>query len=68
MESIEKDYDKSNRMDMSDDKDSDERYKIIRNDEETFSDGIEVFKLEIEFAKNIYTMLRKNLMKVIGWI
>ena len=54
MESIEKYCDKSNRMDMSDDKDSDESYKIIRNDEETFSDGIEVLKLEIEFAKYIY--------------
>ena len=32
-------------MDMSDDKGSDERYHISKNDEERVTDDIEVFKL-----------------------
>ena len=42
---IEKEYDEINRMDMSDENDSDERDKIIKNNEERATDDIEVFKL-----------------------
>ena len=38
-------------MDMIDDKDSDERYKISKNDEEILTGDIEVFKLGKQSSK-----------------
>ena len=41
-------------MDMSDDKESDERYQISRNDEEKVTEDIEVLKLgKLSSNKNI---------------
>ena len=46
-------------MNMSDDKDSDERDKISNNDEEKMTDVIEVLKPENWVCRKIWTMLRK---------
>ena len=41
-------------MDVSDDKDSDERYQISKNDEESVTDVIEVLKMgKLSSQKNI---------------
>ena len=51
---IEKYYVESNQMDNSDDKDSDERYQISKNDEESVTDVIEVLKMgKLSSQKNI---------------
>ena len=53
---------------MSDDKDSDERYQISKNDEEIVTEDIEVLKLEkLSSQKNIDNT-EKNLVKEIGSI
>ena len=44
---------KGNRTDMSDEKDSDERYQIDKNDEERVTNYIEVFKL-VKFSSQKY--------------
>ena len=54
---IEKEYDERNWMDMRDNKDSDERHNIGKNDEERVTDGIEVLKLgKLSSQKNIYNI------------
>ena len=68
IDSIEKYFYEGNCMDMSDDKDSYERYQISKNDEEKVTDVIEVLKLGRLSSQKIQTMLRNNMMKVIEWI
>ena len=53
---------------MSDDKESDERDQISKNDEEKVTKDIEVLKLGKLSLQKIQTVLRNNLMKQIGWI
>ena len=55
-------------MDMSDERDSDERYQIDKNDEERLTNDIEVLKLGNWVRRKIWTVLRRNTMKEIGWI
>ena len=51
---LEKESDKINQMDMSDDKESDEREHISKNDEEKVTEDIEVLKLgKLSLQKNI---------------
>ena len=45
IENIEKYSDETNRVDVSDDKDSDERYHTSKNNKEKVTDGIEVLKM-----------------------
>ena len=53
-DNIEKEDDERNRIEMSDDKDSDERYPINKNDEEKVTEDTEVLKLEkLSSQKNI---------------
>ena len=53
-DNIEKESDEMNRMDMSDDKDSDEIYQIDKNYEEILTNDIEVLKLgKLGSQKNI---------------
>ena len=54
-------------MDMSYDKDSDEKYQKSKNDEERVTGDIEVFTLGKFSSKKMRTILRKNLMKEIIW-
>ena len=57
-----------NRTDMSYDKEYDERYQIDKNDDEILTNYIEILKLVNWVNRKILTILRKNLMKEIGWI
>ena len=61
IDNIDKDYDESNWMYMSDDKDSDERYQISKNNEEKVSDVIEVLKLgKLSTQKNIDNVQKES--------
>ena len=54
IDNVEKEYDERNWIDMSDEKDSDERYQMGENDEEIVTDDIEVLKLvKFSLQKNI---------------
>ena len=56
------------KINMIDEKYSDGRDQISKNDEERVTDDIEFFKLAKLSSKKMMTILIKNLMKEIGWI
>ena len=55
-------------MNMSDDKESDERYHISKNYEERVTDDVEVLKQGNLFQRKMMTILRNNMLKEIEWI
>ena len=65
---LEKESNEIKQMDMIDDKESDERNHINKNDEEKVTEDIEVLKLgKLSLQKN-KDNIEKNVMKEIVWI
>ena len=67
-DTIENESDEINRMHMGDDRDSDERYPIGKNDEERLTDDIEVLKLGKYSSQKNIDNIEKYSGKKIRWI